>query len=104
MNLWKLPSIQLAPDVIFSILGLQVTNTLFCTWISIIALIFAFYFGSYRKEMIPRGWQNFMEWIIDLLRGLVENVSGKENGKKFFPLVASFFFFILVSNLLDLIP
>jgi F-type H+-transporting ATPase subunit a len=104
VNLWRLPNIQLAPEVIFSIFGFQVTNTLFCTWISIIVLILAFYFGSHRKDMIPRGWQNFMEWIVDALRGLVESVSGKENGRKFFPLVASFFFFILVSNLLDIIP
>ncbi len=104
MNLWRLPNIQLAPEVIFSIFGFQVTNTLLCTWISIIVLILAFYFGSHRKDMIPRGWQNFMEWIVDLLRGLVESVSGKENGRKFFPEVASFFFFILVSNLLDIIP
>ncbi len=104
MNLWRLPNIQLAPEVIFSIFGFQVTNTLFCTWVSIIVLILAFYFGSHRKDMIPRGWQNFMEWIVDALRGLVESVSGKENGRKFFPLVASFFFFIVISNLLDIFP
>jgi len=104
VNLWRLPHIQLAPEVIFTFLGFQVTNTLLCTWISIIALILAFYYGSRRKDMIPRGWQNFMEWIVEILRGLVESVSGKENGRKFFPLVASFFFFILVSNLLDIIP
>jgi len=48
--------------------------------------------------------QNFMEWVVELLLGLVESVSGKEKGKKFFPLVATFFIFILVSNLLDVIP
>jgi F-type H+-transporting ATPase subunit a len=34
----------------------------------------------------------------------VESVSGKEKGRKFFPLVASLFLFILVSNLLDILP
>jgi len=48
--------------------------------------------------------QNFMEWVVELLLGLVEGVSGKEKGKKFFPLVATFFVFILVSNLLDIFP
>lgn len=106
MNLWKLPNIQLTPEKIFTIPGinLPVTNTLFCTWISLVVLFLMFFFATRRKDMIPRGWQNFMEWIVELLRGLVESVSGKENGRKFFPLVASFFFFILVSNLLDIIP
>jgi len=45
-----------------------------------------------------------MEWVVELLLGLVEGVSGKEKGKKFFPLVATFFIFILVSNLLDVFP
>jgi F-type H+-transporting ATPase subunit a len=106
VNLWKLPNIELTPEVIFTIPGinLQVTNTLFCTWITLIILFLAFFFATRRKYMIPRGWQNFMEWIVELLRGLVQSVSGKENGKKFFPLVASFFFFILISNLLDVFP
>jgi len=106
VNLWKLPNIQLTPEVIFTIPGinLPVTNTLFCTWVAIVVLFLMFFFATRRKDMIPRGWQNFMEWIVELLRGLVESVSGKANGRKFFPLVASFFFFILVSNLLDIIP
>lgn len=45
-----------------------------------------------------------MEWGVELLLGLVESVSGKKNGRKFFPIVATFFLFILVSNLLDVIP
>ena len=40
----------------------------------------------------------------DYLLGLIESVSGKEKGKKFFPLVATFFLFILFANLLDVIP
>jgi len=54
--------------------------------------------------MIPSGIQNFVEWMVELLLGLVEGVSGKVKGKKFFPLVATFFLFIVVSNMLDVIP
>jgi F-type H+-transporting ATPase subunit a len=48
--------------------------------------------------------QNAFEWIVEGLLGLVEGVSGKEKGRKFFPFVASFFIFILFANLLDVIP
>jgi F-type H+-transporting ATPase subunit a len=102
---WKLPAIKLAPDVIFNIGPLPVTNTLFCTWISIVVLVALFYFGTRRRDLIPRGIQNFMEWAVELLRGLAETVAGsKEMGKKFFPLAATFFLFIVVSNLLDVFP
>lgn len=101
MQLWKLPTISIAPEVIFA--G-WITNTLLCTWISIIVLFLFFYFGIRRRDLIPSGWQNFIEWMVEGLLGLVESVSGKEKGRKFFPIIASFFFFIFVANLLDVIP
>jgi len=101
VQLWNLPHISIAPEVIF---GGWITNTLLCTWISIIVLLLLFYFGIRRRDLIPSGWQNFIEWMVESLLGLVESVSGKEKGRKFFPIVASFFFFIFVANLLDIIP
>jgi F-type H+-transporting ATPase subunit a len=104
VSLWKLLVIKLQPDTIFTIGAFPVTNTLLCTWISIIVLVALFYFGTRRSDLIPSGLQNLMEWAVELLLGLVEGVSGKVKGKKFFPLVATFFLFILISNLLDVIP
>ncbi|GHO52838.1 ATP synthase subunit a [Ktedonobacter robiniae] len=106
MNLWRLPHVQLAPEIIFTIPGLnfQVTNTLFCTWISIIVLVALFFFATRRGDMIPRGLQNAMEVIVEFLLNLAENITGKKNARRFFPLAATFFCFILVSNLLDVIP
>ncbi|MBA2285728.1 MAG: F0F1 ATP synthase subunit A [Ktedonobacteraceae bacterium] len=106
--LWRLPEIKMAPDVIIPLSflpnGWGITNTLFCTWISIVVLILLFYFGSRRRDLIPSGIQNLMEWAVEMLRNLVESVAGKKNGRIFFPLVASFFVFIFVSNLLDIVP
>lgn len=101
---WKLPEIKLAPDVIFNIGPLPVTNTLFATWITIIVLAAITFFATRRQDLIPRGMQNFAEWAVESLLGLVESVAGKERGKKFFPLVATFFIFILFANLLDILP
>ncbi len=102
---WRLPEITLAPDVIAQPFGFPITNTLFCTWISIVVLVAIFFFATRRRELIPRGIQNFTEWVVELLRGLAESVAGsKEMGKKFFPLAATFFIFILVCNLLDVFP
>ncbi len=102
--LWKLPEIKLAPDTIFYIGPLPVTNTLFCTWVTIIILVALTFAATRRRDLIPRGMQNFAEWAVESLLGLVESVAGKEKGKKFFPLVATFFLFIFVANLLDIFP
>jgi F-type H+-transporting ATPase subunit a len=104
VQFWKLPIIKIAPDEIFHIGGFPVTNTLLATWISIVVLVALFYFGTRRRDLIPSGLQNFLEWAIELLLGLVEGVSGKEKGRRFFPLVATFFIFIVTCNLIDVIP
>lgn len=101
MNLWRLPNIVIAPELV---LGSWVTNTLLCTWISIICLSVVFFFGTRRQDLVPSGLQNAIEWLVEFLQNLVESVAGKEKGKRFFPLVATFFIFILFCNVLDIIP
>lgn len=102
--LWKLQPIQIPPEVIFYIGPLPVTNALLGTWISIIILLLFFFLGTRRRELIPSGMQNAVEWIIEYLLNLTEGVSGKVKARKFFPLVATFFIFILFCNLLDIFP
>ena len=104
--LWKLPVIKIAPDVIIPLFpdGTGITNTLLGTWLAIITLVALFYFGTRRRDLIPRGVQNLVEWAVELLLNLVESVAGKANAKRFFPLVATFFIFILSANLLDIFP
>jgi F-type H+-transporting ATPase subunit a len=102
--LWKLQPIQIPPEVIFYIGPLPVTNALLGTWISSIALLLIFFFGTRRRDLIPSGMQNMVEWIVEYLLNLTEGVAGKVKAKKFFPLVATFFVFILFCNLLDIFP
>jgi len=104
VQLWKLPEIVIAPENLFQIGGFWVTNTLLGTWIAIIALLIICYFGVRRQDTIPTGFQNAFEWMIEALLGLVESVAGKEKGRRFFPVVATFFLFILFGNLIDLLP
>lgn len=102
--LWRLPDIKIAPDVIFNIGPFPVTNTLLCTWITIVILVILCYFGTRKRDIIPSGIQNLAEWAVESLLGLVESVAGKAKERRFFPLVATFFVFILFANLLDVIP
>jgi F-type H+-transporting ATPase subunit a len=55
------------------------------------------------KKTAPTGFQNFFEVIIGGLENYIEEIMGPE-GKHYFTLIASLFIFILVCNLLGLIP
>lgn len=101
MQLWRLPDITIAPDLLF---GGFVTNTLLLTWITIICLVVVLFIGTRRMQMVPSGLQNAIEWVVDFLQNMVDGVAGKERGKKFFPFVATFFLFILFCNLIDVLP
>lgn len=102
--LWKLPEIVIKPDILFSIGSFQVTNTFLCTWIVIVVLFVLVFLARRRREMVPRGFQNFAEWAVESLLNLVEGVAGKTKARKFLPLVATLFVFILFCNLLDVMP
>ncbi len=105
--LWKFPEVSLAPEVIWNPGGIfPISNTLLCTWITILALVAFFYFGTRNATLIPSGFQNVVEWIIEFLQNLVNGVVGtrKDKARRFFPWVASFFIFILFANLMDVLP
>ena len=60
--------------------------------------------GAKRMELIPGAKQNFVEYIVEFLYVQVEGIVGKHVAPKAFPLLATFFIFILVSNWFGLIP
>jgi len=55
------------------------------------------------KKGAPTGVQNVFEAIFEGLNDYIEEIMGPE-GKHYFPLIGSLFLFILVCNLLGLIP
>ena len=67
-------------------------------------LLLLAFLATRQRNLVPRGFQNFAEWGVESLLNLVEGVSGKAKGKKFFPLVATLFIFILFANLMDVLP
>lgn len=104
--LWKLPHIAIAPEKIFDVFGFPVTNTLLGSFIAGLILILVFVLGTRKQALIPHGMQNAIEALVEFLTGLINGVVGgdRTRARKFFPLVASFFFFILVANLIDILP
>jgi F-type H+-transporting ATPase subunit a len=49
-------------------------------------------------------FRHFFEVLTETVYGMVEGAMGPENAPRFFPLVATFWFFILFGNLIGLLP
>ena len=80
-------------------LGSHVTYT----WLVMGILIIVAFLASRSISLVPAGLQNFMETVVGGVEGLLDETMGEE-GKVYFPLIATFALFILVSNLIALIP
>ncbi len=73
------------------------------SWFVMILLI-AFAFLAVRKiDMVPSKAQNVFEIIISGMEEFMVDITGEE-GRKFFPLIATVFLYIATCNLLGLVP
>ena len=84
-------------------LHLHVGDHVTYTWLVMAILIGIAFVVSRMISLVPSGMQNLMEVIITGISGLIEETMGEE-GKAYFPLIATFALFILVCNLIGLIP
>ncbi|RYG71467.1 F0F1 ATP synthase subunit A [Lentibacillus lipolyticus] len=57
-------------------------------------------FGTRKLQMKPSGMQNFMEWVVDFVKGMISDTMDWKTGKVFLPLGLTLMAYILVSNLL----
>lgn len=99
--------ISLSAEPIFYIGDFVITNSMFTSLIvSALLILFAVAVNrSLRLTDKPTGLQNFGEWIIESLFTLVYSVTGDlQKAKTFFPIVSTFFLFILLNNWFGLLP
>ena len=97
-------AIVLQPETLGFIKNFPVTNTLLVSWITIIILTVLSFLATWKIKMVPSGLQNLFEVIIDAGYNMVEDLAGSKKARVFFPIVMTFFLFILFSNWLGLLP
>lgn len=97
--------ISLAAEPLFHIGNMPITNTLVITLILSILIIVTSFFLKNKIKLVPKGFQNIVESVLEALLNLVDNVTqDRKQTKRFFPLVATIFIFIILSNWIELVP
>src|SRR5688572_24241240 len=97
--------ISIKAQELFSIGGFSVTNSLFLTFfVSLILISFALVMRQ-KVALVPGKLQGAvemgMEWFLDLMG---TTLGSAQKAERYFPLVATIFIFIMVSNLLGIFP
>jgi F-type H+-transporting ATPase subunit a len=84
--------------------SVPVTNSMIYTWI-IMALIFVIVrLGTRNLKEVPSGLQNAVEAAVEGLENLTKGLLEPKVARWVFPLVATYFVFIVISNLMGLLP
>jgi F-type H+-transporting ATPase subunit a len=73
------------------------------TWLIIALLLLLSILATKALKSVPGGLQNFMEVVVGGIENMIVDTMG-EHGRPFFQLVATLALFILVSNLIGLVP
>ncbi len=105
-------------SIILEMIGLPVPHTLVgdtllaklvsphltYTWLVMVFLILTPKLTLGEIEMIPGKSQNFWEALIEGLEGFMADNMGKEGARMMFPMLATFALYILVANMIGLMP
>ncbi|TEU03296.1 MAG: F0F1 ATP synthase subunit A [Dehalococcoidia bacterium] len=100
----SMPHFELAAEVLWSPFGIPITNTMIGAWLTILVMGGIAYAATRKMRLVPHGLQNVMEASVEMLMNFVESIAGKENGRKFFPVVATIFIFVIANAWLALLP
>ncbi len=91
-----------APQVMFEIFGIPVTETVTTTWGIMAVMVIVSYIVTRNLEKIPTGFQNFMELLYDGIIWLVDSTMGK-NGRPYMAYIGTLTIYLTIANLMGLI-
>lgn len=97
--------IGIASETIFNIGEFAVTNTLLTSWLVLLVILVLAFIISRNIKAVPGRIQALTEIILEKFMGFMETFAGsKELVRKFLPVVATIFFFVLFSNWMGTLP
>jgi F-type H+-transporting ATPase subunit a len=98
------PPVAAHAPTLFHIGPLPVTNSIVYTWLIGAFILVVVRAGTKNIKEMPKGVQNVIEAAVEGLEELTSGLLEPKVVRWVFPLVATFFIFIVISNLMGLLP
>jgi len=96
--------IAIAPETLFTVGPINVTNSLFMTFVVMGLLLIVGAVIARNAKLVPGRWQSVFEVAASFILDLVESTGGRSFGRRIFPLVGAIFMFIVIANYSGLLP
>jgi F-type H+-transporting ATPase subunit a len=91
--------------VLFQGTPFELNRVMIIRLIVVVALVLLLWLGTRKMKIIPGRGQAALEFILNFVRkGIVIDTLGEKDGKRFMPILMTFFFLILGMNLTGTIP
>ncbi|MGJ8676497.1 MAG: F0F1 ATP synthase subunit A [Akkermansiaceae bacterium] len=81
-----------------------ISNSMLMVWIAALIIIFFCKAATKKMSMVPAGFQNFAEWLIETLYNFFKGIMGEHLVKRTFWFFGSTFLLIITVNYLGLFP
>ena len=98
------PEPELPPEEVIHLFGFPVTNTIIAAWITMFVLVRVSSGVTRSMKLVPGRLQSAFEFLLGWLYDLCRSVAGEQNGRRFFPIVATIFLFVAFNAWLGLLP
>jgi F-type H+-transporting ATPase subunit a len=90
-------------DLLFGSFGIHIPPHVTYSWLIMLILVALGLLASRSISLVPKGAQNVFELIVGGLEDFMVEITGEE-GRAFFPFIATFFLYIMFCNLIGLLP
>ena len=98
------PIIEIHGEPLATIGPLDILNTLLSAWFIMAILLVLCFMAVRKRALLPSGFYNFFEAVIEVIYDFVVGLAGEHNGRRFFPLIATFLIYITFANWMSLTP
>lgn len=96
--------VELAAPTLFWLFGLPVSNTIFTAWLATLALAVFALAATRNMQMVPGRLQNLAEIVVEQFLAIGEQTADARRARRFLPLAATAFLFILTANWMGILP
>lgn len=83
---------------------LPITNSIIMVWIAAGIIILFAKAATHQLKLVPSGFQNFAEWVVEGLYNFLEGILGHHLVKRTFWFFGGVFLLILITNWIGLLP
>lgn len=87
----------------FGEMDISFTNASLWMVLAVVAACMVLFLGVRRRQLVPGRWQSFSEVLVQFVSNTLKDCAG-ESAMKFFPLIFTLFMFVLLCNVLGMIP